>query len=340
MLSDSLGTKRIEYLLDINGKVAEKDRLLAEESHQKAIKEQKLSSKNKVIYILSGATFLGLMLIGVLLRVMRRIRKQNFEINRKTLQIEEANENLAKSNEELERFAHVASHDLKSPLKNIVSFTGLLRRNLGDTVNASARDSLNFIETSGKRMNELIEQILQYSKLASQSKETKQKEYLDLNAIVDEISHLQVSTNDRTVSIEAATLPTIEWNRSKIFLLLKNLIENGLKYNDTANPTVKLYTTTSKDGVMTVCIEDNGIGISEEYFDQIFVMFKRLHSQSKYEGTGLGLATCKKVVDEFGGELTLTSKPGKGSIFRIEFPSEMIQDSPKALKNTKVIAYQ
>lgn len=118
-------------------------------------------------------------------------------------------------------------------------------------------------------------------------------------------------------------LPMIHWNYTKILLLFKNLIENGIKYNNKNTPTINIYSIESKENVK-IYIEDNGIGIEKEYFYKIFVMFNRLHNQKIYEGTGLGLATCKKIVSDFSGTITVKSKIDEGSVFVLSFPSEMI----------------
>lgn len=324
LLSDSLGTLKVEHALDINSKIAQKDKQLAQESYLKEIKEEQLRNQYRTITILAVASLFGLLLIGILFFSIKRISNQNFEITRKTNELETANKNLGQSNEELERFAYVASHDLKSPLNNIIMFTGLLRRTLEKEASDSVKQSLGFIESSGKRMSNLIDDILEYSKLSSQNTSESKQKVVKLNELVNEISQLVRNNPDgKLVNIEATALPNLKWNSSKIFLLFKNLIENGLKYNKSENPTVKLYFSNTA-GINSVYIEDNGIGIKQEYFDKIFVMFQRLHNQSEYDGTGLGLATCKKIVDEFNGKITISSTLNKGTIFKIEIPEDII----------------
>lgn len=317
-LSDSLSTLKVEYALDINSQLAQKDKEIAQESYLKDINEEKLNSQTTLSRILFFSMCIGLLLIGLLLSGLKRIRKQNIEITKKTTELQNANDNLATSNEELERFAYVASHDLKSPLNTIIGFAGLLRKKLANE-SSDAEEYINYIEKSGSRMSRLIRDILEYSKLSS--KEAVDHEVISLNDMVTEISHL-VNSKAKPVYIEASTLPNIKWNHSKIFLLFKNLIENGLKYNDSDNPTIKL--SFSNSGINKVHIEDNGIGIKKEHFDKIFIMFNRLHNQDKYEGTGLGLATCKKIVDEFNGKIEVESQIDKGTTFSIEIPADVL----------------
>ena len=320
-LLDSVSTSRIRHALEINELKTEKDKEIAIESYQRQIKDEQLKSQSTISKILLMSTLVGLLLIGLLSLGLKKIRRQNLDIQSNTQKLIATNDELERSNEELERFAHVASHDLKSPLKTMVSYAGLLRMKNKDNADEKSKMYIEFIERSGSRMSKLIDDILDYSKLSSKS--TSKPEIIDLNVVVDEISQLLNNKyNDKAVRIETSHLPTIQWNHSKIFLLFKNLIENGLKYNDSDTPEVKISSTTKENHVI-INIKDNGIGISQEYHDKIFVMFSRLHRQDKYSGTGLGLATCKKIVNEFKGALTLTSTIGEGSIFSIKLPTSL-----------------
>ncbi len=321
-LKDSISTLRVEHALDINSQIALKDKQIAQESYLKDIKEAELNNQFRITRILYISTFFGLLLIGLLSWGIGRIRRQNTEIILNRAELVNANNDLAKSNEELERFAHVASHDLKSPLNSIVSFAGLLRRKLKDDASESVKEYISYIETNGTRMRRLIDDILQYSKLSSN--DTSDHEEISLDKLVHEISQLVLSTSKgKKVNIEASELPNLKWNYSKIFLLFKNFIENGLKYNESENPSIKLHYTNS-NGKNIVHITDNGIGIKEEYFDKIFLMFNRLHGEGQYEGTGLGLATCKKIVDEFKGKIEVSSQLNEGTTFKIEIPDHLL----------------
>ncbi|MEM9718474.1 MAG: ATP-binding protein [Bacteroidota bacterium] len=243
------------------------------------------------------------------------------ESNQKLLK---ANEELKNSNDELERFAFIASHDLKTPLHNIINFSSLLHRKHQEGNYEEVKDYLSFILEGGKRMNHLIEDVLEYSKLTRQNCE-EDRELLSLEEIVDEIE-LAISgyIEERNARIIRRTsLPGFIWNRSKIFMLFKNLIENGIKYNEETRPIIYIYTEEVM-GRHFLHVEDNGIGIEAEYHEKIFQMFGRLHTHDMYEGTGLGLATCKKIVDEFGGEIRIESQLQVKTIFSIELPSHLI----------------
>ena len=322
ILSDSLSTIKVSHALDINNTIAKKNELIAEQSYQKEIKEKELKNQYLLNTTLAASTLLGLFFIGFLIRSHKQISHQNKEINKKTEELVNANQRLEHSNNELERFAHIASHDLKTPLRNMLNFTGLLRQKFGQAADNSANEYLAFIENSGKRMNQLIEDLLEYSQLSNQV--TRAKEIIDLNRLVGEITQFAKNTpNAKPVIFDVSELPNLKWYHSKIFLLFKNIIENGIKYNKSKNPIIKVYATNTA-GVHSIYIEDNGIGIKQEYFDKIFVMFNRLHTKQEFEGTGLGLATCKKIVTEFDGKISISSEINKGTIFKIELPNDLI----------------
>ena len=327
LLTDSLSIFRVKRAIDINNMLSKKEEELAEESLQKEIKEKKL----KVQYLLNSSlvvsSIIGTLLIGFLIRGHRRISRQNREINEKTQELVEANQNLAKSNEELGRFAHITSHDLKSPIRNIVSYTGLLRLKMAKDTNPKTDELLSFIENSGKRMNQLIDDVLEYSKLSGTS--AKEKEVINLHSMLEEIIKL-TNPNTNNVILNLGPVPHIQWYPSRIFLLFKNLVENGLKYNQSKSPTISIsYEEIS--GIHTIYVKDNGIGIDEEDFDKIFILFNRLHTQAKYEGTGLGLATCKKIVNEFEGEISVESEINVGTTFKIELPASMVVQESEVL---------
>lgn len=293
-------------------------------------------ARDKFFFLLS---ILGLSLLALLVTYfihLSRVRavkskELGYLVEERTAQLQAANKALTNtnkelldSNKELERFAYIASHDLKTPLHNIIKFSGLLDLKLKGDKNAEIREYLSFIINGGKRMNSLIEDVLEYSKL-SRIRSTDEEKVIDLNHLIEEIKDsISAYLNKQNAVVEILTpLPSLKWNHAKLFILLKNLIENGIKYNTSETPIVKLYFEKDKDGAVLYC-EDNGIGIEEAYAEKVFQMFYRLHNHSEYEGSGLGLATCKKIVDEFGGKISLESQPHKKTVFKIQFPHQLV----------------
>ena len=225
-------------------------------------------------------------------------------------------EELEVTNQELERFAHVASHDLKTPLNNIISFSLLLEEELKEFKNESAHQYFDFIKKGSQKMLKLIKDVLEFSVNTS---DKEKEELIDLNELIDSIqsSISNYILNNNAEVLVVGSLPVIKANRTKIFLLFKNLIENGIKYNTSSSPSITIGIRKKKESIQFI-IKDNGIGIPHKYQNEIFQMFTRLHRDSEYEGTGLGLALCKKVVDELNGNIEVSSVPGSGSEFRIE----------------------
>lgn len=281
----------------------------------------------------------GLLLLGLLVtyffrlsyiraqqskELSRLVKERTEQLEQANLELTETNSELMESNKELERFAFIASHDLKTPLHNIIKFSGLLKHKLEPEVNGDIKDYLSFIIQGGKRMNFLIEDVLEYSKL-SRPDNGGHKEIIDLNQLVDDIARsISEYLDSRNASIVIANpLPSVFWCHSKIFMLFKNLIENGVKYNESLEPTITIR-TTEENGKLDLFFSDNGIGIGEEYHEKIFLMFTRLHNQTEYEGSGLGLAACKKIVEEFGGTIHCERQTQSGTTFRISIPQAVL----------------
>lgn len=237
--------------------------------------------------------------------------------------LKNSNENLQQSNKELERFAYIASHDLKSPLRNIVSFVNLIERRYAHQFDENGNDYLDIIKTNARQMHHLVEDILEYSQ--TNNKELR-KERLDLTKILLEIT-TQLQANENYVPSEVLfdEIPILNADPATITQLFQNLIENGLKYNDNDNRKIRIEFIQQKNRIYFK-ISDNGIGIEEDYKNSIFEMFKRLHNQEVYKGTGIGLAICKKIVDLYQGKIWVTSKIGKGSTFHIVLPNEMLEE--------------
>jgi len=251
-------------------------------------------------------------------KTVELLEKSNDDLKKSNDILIETNNKLSKSNIELERFAHIASHDLKR-------FSGFLKHNIESNNNEANLEYLSYILEGGKRMNNLIRDILNYSKLSEESNDAKQ--IFSLHSVIEDIlfsTSQYLAMNNAKVEI-LTPLPHLNWSRSKIIILFKNLIENGIKYNKSNTPIVKIYAKQDKLKY-SVFVEDNGIGIKKDYFDKIFEMFTRLHNHIEYEGTGLGLATCNKIVTEFNGEINIRSHLNVKTIFKIDFPIQLVEN--------------
>lgn len=242
----------------------------------------------------------------------------NQQLKESYQQLKASNQQLEESNKNLEQFAYIASHDMKAPLRNIVSFSQLLKRKLSKTGSDDELEYLGFIERSGRKMNELIQGILDFSTV--QTKTKIEKKAIDLNVLMNDITlNLKAEIEEQNAILDFSDLPTVQANELQIIQVFQNLISNGLKYNRSEKPTIKItYQTAPKHFVFLV--EDNGIGMEKEYFDKIFEMFQRLNSGTEFTGTGIGLAICKKIALLHGGDLSVLKSSDLGSVFRFVLP--------------------
>ncbi len=233
------------------------------------------------------------------------------------------------SNRELEEFASVASHDLQEPLRKIQSFAAVLRDEQSANLNAEGLDYLERIQSAATRMRILISDLLEFSRLAS-----KGRPFLpvDLNAVVAEVlSDLQTRVTETSGNVEVRTLPTVSGDALQMRQLLQNLIGNALKFSKPGEaPVVRVSAEivagldasgrARRGGTCRILVADNGIGFDEKYLDRIFTIFQRLHGRGDYEGTGIGLAICRKIVERHGGTITAQSQPGHGATFIVTLP--------------------
>ena len=228
-------------------------------------------------------------------------------------EIVDARKSLEEKNKELERFASVASHDLKEPLRMIVSFLQLLERKYKGQLDEKADQYIHFAVDAAQRMNILISDLLDFSKVGN---ENTTKEEIDLNLIIkDQEGYFSQLLNESGGTLDFASLPIITGKKVPISLLFRNLIANAIKYRKPDLPPK--ITIEGKDCVdhWELSVTDNGIGVDSEYREVIFEMFKRLHTKQEYPGTGLGLAVCKKIVEQHNGKIWVESNPGSGSSF-------------------------
>ena len=241
------------------------------------------------------------------------------------LSLKNKNIELEKTTKELERFTYIASHDLKSPLRTINSFIGLIERDIKKENFANIQENLDFVKTGAEQMHYLVEDILELSVLKKYEKAKRSS--IDLNLVLEKVKHnLKQEIEEQNAIIQAEPLPEFSGNEIELLILFQNFIQNGIKYNESKQPNIKI-TSQKKDQSLSFSFQDNGIGIDQKYHEQIFQFFKRLHNSTKYQGTGMGLGLCKKIIDNYQGQVKVDSQPGEGTTFTIEFPLGAAQDS-------------
>ncbi len=231
---------------------------------------------------------------------------------------------LEESNMELERFAYIASHDLKTPLRNVASFLNLIERKMAKYKDQELQDFIHMAQKGANQMYTLIQDVLEYSQL----KKIKSKpQEVDLNGVIPKvINNLGEAIYKNNLDLSIDHLPVIKVQETHIIQVFQNLIGNGLKYNENKKPIVQVIYHDLED-LHLFEIKDNGIGIEHKYHDQIFEMFKRLHNSVAYQGSGIGLAICKKIIQDNGGKIWLTSEKGVGSSFFFSWPLSPIKDA-------------
>ncbi|MBA3681221.1 MAG: PAS domain S-box protein [Bacteroidetes bacterium] len=224
---------------------------------------------------------------------------------------------LENKNKELEQFAYIASHDLQEPLNTITSFISLFEAENKIKLDEESKAYLGYIRQSAERMTELITDILQYSRIGGKS----QTDIIDCNKIVkDVLDDMNASILETKTSIEVDLLPITNAYPVELRLLFQNLLSNAIKFRQKNMPCLIKISYKKGNGNHHFTVEDNGIGIDEKYKDKIFIIFQRLHGTKQYEGTGIGLAHCKKIVELHHGKIWLESKPGTGSKFHFILP--------------------
>ena len=236
-----------------------------------------------------------------------------------------AEDEIIRSNEELERFAYIASHDLQEPLRMVSNFTSLLAEEYGPKLDDNAHKYIKYTIDASVRMQDLISDLLEYSRMGSE--ETGFSEFdsaAQLDAALENLKE-PIEETDATVTFE--DMPTLYTNPIRFSRLIQNLIGNGIKYRAGDRKPVIHVGVADRANDYLFSIKDNGIGIQEEYLAQVFIIFKRLHNKSEYAGTGIGLAVCKKIVDSFGGKIWVESQHGEGSTFYFTVPKKEEQRS-------------
>lgn len=229
---------------------------------------------------------------------------------------------LEESNQELQNFAYVASHDLQEPLRMVASFTQLLEKKYSSQLDDKAKEYIRFATEGASRMRELINNLLDYSRVTTQAKPFTE---LNLNDIANKaLQNLKVLIDDSNAAISCNRLPIIDGDETQIIRVFQNIIGNAIKYRKKdIIPQIKITCSEDKTNYI-VAIEDNGIGFDTKYSGKIFKIFSRLHTKEEYEGTGIGLSICKKIVERHNGFISVESQLELGSVFKLHFPKRLV----------------
>jgi light-regulated signal transduction histidine kinase (bacteriophytochrome) len=252
-------------------------------------------------------------------------------VQERTKALQEANTNLARSNQELEQFAYVASHDLQEPLRKIQTFSGFILNRDYEELSPSAKDNFNRMQSAANRMQKLIEDLLVFSRTSTESKIFIKT---DLNKLLQQVKEdlmVQISKTDAVIHSEV--LPALNVIPLQFQQLFQNLISNALKFHTTHEQPQITITSREVDAAdipgkvnlpekkyIRISFEDNGIGFESEFSDKIFQLFQRLHGRAEYPGTGIGLAICKKIMENHRGFILATGTPGSGARFDVYLP--------------------
>ena len=229
-----------------------------------------------------------------------------------------AQDDLARSNSDLEQFAYAASHDLQEPLRTITSYIGLVMERYGDRLDDTAIEFMDFAIDGAERMQQLINDLLDYSRVDTRAREM---EPVNCDTLMDGVlSGLNEAIDSKKAKVECSPLPIVNGDAPQLSRLFQNLIGNALKFCGDSRPKIQIWAELKGDQ-WVFSVKDNGIGIAPEYHERVFGMFSRLHSRSQYSGTGIGLALCSKIVQRHGGRIWVESEAGRGSTFRFEIQS-------------------
>jgi PAS domain S-box-containing protein len=240
-------------------------------------------------------------------------------VRERTAELETYMKRLQESNQALQDFASIASHDMQEPLRKVASFGKLLKEGYADALGTEGEDFLDRMLNATDRMQTLLKSLLDYSRITTRVEPFRE---VELATIVREVlSDLEVKIRETEGEVRVRELPTIEADPVQMRQLFQNIIGNALKFKKAGEkPFVEMRGRSLGNGITEIVVTDNGIGFDEKYLGRIFAPFQRLHGRSDYEGTGMGLAICRKIVERHGGRITAKSDPGNGAVFMIEMP--------------------
>jgi signal transduction histidine kinase len=276
-----------------------------------------------VMYVTSVTGAIGLSCAASYL-IRREIDHSEKALARRADELRRTNAALLQSNLDLQQFAYIASHDLQSPLRSIGGFMQMLQAQCADRLNEEAQDWIRRTVQAVQRLQTLILDLLAYARVDAQDRPFQQLHFRA--AFDDAVAMLHASIRDAGADVTCGELPIVIGDHSQLVQLLENLIENALKYHSDAPPRVHVR-AEQQGNEWLLSVRDNGIGIDPKYHDRIYDIFRRLHNQQEYPGTGIGLAVCRRVVSRHGGRIWVDSEPGRGSCFYFTLPAVTVSTS-------------
>jgi len=301
--------------------------------------ENELLGKNEKIQKLQMYIFaFGLLAFGMFLwwyknklsyqnKMNQFLEEKNAILNEQSQEIQIKNKQLEHSNKDLAQFAYVASHDLKEPLRMINSYTTLLHRRYNEHFDDTGKEFMHYVVDAVKRMEVLLDDLLDFSRAGNQAAPEDFISVANVMVYVEANLRHRLETLNAKLVVKNEHLPAVKAHQTQLLQLLQNLVSNGVKFKGERDPQVIVDCVKTKDQYV-ISVKDNGIGISKENIEKVFEMFRRLHTRDEYEGTGIGLATCKRIVTSWGGDIWVESVEGEGSTFSFSVPLNMAQFEP------------
>lgn len=285
-------------------------------SYQAQIDKQSLISWFLIIGMLFiiGLAYLYYKLYHSALSAKMKLEEQNITLLDTEIRLAKKNSDLKRYidlNMQLEQFAHILSHDIKSPLRTISSYVGLLKKKLTEQLSSKEEQHFSVIEKSTKRLNNLVDDLLQFSKTNSQDLNISKFELSDLlNEVVEDLDY-RIQSIDALISFKNTQIIVFA-DKIKLKQIIQNLLDNSLKFHDPSRQSEIIISASETESYYEITIRDNGVGIPDEYFEKVFDQFTQLHTKDNYEGTGLGLSICKNYVQKHGGEISLKKNESHG----------------------------
>ncbi len=335
-----VGKTNVDYFKErgLDVKVAmERDRILheaLEKENSIEFEETFIDRHGKIKHSLKGASPIYsenkqelLCLVGYSLDITK-IKEAEQKLKEYAVELE-------RKNEDLHHFVNATSHDLKTPLRNITSYLQLIEKKNRGKLDEDSLSMISYTIKSVKQLNQLINDIYHY---AVADRNDKPVEITDLGVVLENILlEMENVITEKNVAIRFSNMPVIKALPSHMGMIFSNLIGNAIKYNTSAHPSININCET-KDEEYVISVADNGIGIDKEYTKKIFEIFQRLHTTDEYEGTGVGLALCNKIVENYGGRIWVESELGQGSTFYFSLNKEMV--SPESMSGHKIKSYK